>query len=127
MNSVEEVRKQLPDHMRAVRAFALRLTGNPADADDLFQETLARALANAHQYSAGSQLRSWLFTIARNTWINEHRRRGRERPGLDVKDHPGCCAADQEWRLHGQDVADALDRLTKAQVELITFVALEGG
>jgi RNA polymerase sigma-70 factor, ECF subfamily len=127
MADPEEFNRELPEQLSALRAFAIRLTENRADADDLFQETVARALASAHQYSPGTRLRSWLFTICRNIWFNEHRRRSRERPGFEADSHPGCSAANQEWRLHGMDTADALDRLNETQVDLLVFVAMDGG
>lgn len=53
---------------------ALRLTRNPADAEDLVQETYVKAFKSARQFKAGTNLRAWLFTILRNHFLNDRRR-----------------------------------------------------
>jgi RNA polymerase sigma factor (sigma-70 family) len=53
-----------------LRAFARKLCSNPVDADDLVQETLLKATASIDQYQPGTRLKSWLFTIMRNTFYN---------------------------------------------------------
>jgi RNA polymerase sigma-70 factor (ECF subfamily) len=57
---------------------ALRMTRNPADAEDLVQETFTRAFASFHQFTEGTNLRAWLYRILTNTFINSYRRRQRE-------------------------------------------------
>lgn len=61
-----------------LRAFALSLTRDSVWADDLVQETILRAWSHADRFQAGSCLHAWLFTILRNHFYSEHRRRGRE-------------------------------------------------
>jgi RNA polymerase sigma-70 factor (ECF subfamily) len=57
---------------------ALRMTRNPADAEDLVQETFAKAYQSFHQFEAGTNLKAWLYRILTNTFINSYRKRQRE-------------------------------------------------
>jgi len=57
---------------------ALRTTRNPADAEDLVQETFAKAFAAFHQYKPGTNLKAWLYRILTNTYINSYRRKQRQ-------------------------------------------------
>jgi RNA polymerase sigma-70 factor, ECF subfamily len=57
---------------------ALRMTRNPADAEDLVQETFAKAFAAFHQYRPGTNLKAWLYRILTNTFINTYRKKQRE-------------------------------------------------
>jgi len=57
---------------------ALRMTRNPADAEDLVQETFAKAFAAFHQYKDGTNLKAWMYRILTNTFINSYRKKQRE-------------------------------------------------
>ncbi len=57
---------------------ALRMTRNPADAEDLLQETFAKAFASFHQFQEGTNLKAWLYRILTNTFINNYRKKQRE-------------------------------------------------
>jgi RNA polymerase sigma-70 factor (ECF subfamily) len=57
---------------------ALRMTRNPADAEDLVQETFAKAYGSFHQFQEGTNLKAWLYRILTNTFINSYRKRQRE-------------------------------------------------
>ncbi|MGH3382024.1 MAG: sigma-70 family RNA polymerase sigma factor, partial [Actinoallomurus sp.] len=57
---------------------ALRMTRNPADAEDLVQETFAKAFGSFHQFQEGTNLKAWLYRILTNTFINSYRRRQRQ-------------------------------------------------
>ncbi len=85
-----DARAELEDFERAILAFggsllavATRLTRNRADAEDLVQDTLIKALRARAQYEPGTNLKAWLFRILRNTFINRFRRSGVERAVLD--------------------------------------------
>src|SRR5690606_2231167 len=57
---------------------ALRMTRNPSDAEDLVQETFAKAFSSFHQFKEGTNLRAWLYRILTNTFINSYRKKQRE-------------------------------------------------
>ena len=59
-------------------AAALRMTRNPADAEDVVQETFAKAYASFHQFTPGTTLKAWLYRILTNTYINSYRKRQRQ-------------------------------------------------
>jgi RNA polymerase sigma-70 factor (ECF subfamily) len=59
-------------------AAAMRMTRNPADAEDLVQETFVKAFGNFHQFAEGTNLKAWLYRILTNTFINTYRKRQRQ-------------------------------------------------
>ena len=61
-------------HGEFLRPYAISLTHNPEDAQDLYQETMMRALMNREKYQFGTNLKAWLYTIMRNIFINNYRR-----------------------------------------------------
>jgi len=70
-------RDALP-YLDQLYAAAMRMTRNPNDAEDLVQETFAKAFAAFHQFEAGTNLKAWLYRILTNTFINSYRKRQRE-------------------------------------------------
>jgi RNA polymerase sigma-70 factor (ECF subfamily) len=73
-------------HLDAVYRMALRLTGDPPDAEDLVQETMLKAYRAWDRYERGTNAKAWLLTILRNTYINQYRR-AKSRPStVDVHD-----------------------------------------
>ena len=107
-------------------AAAMRMTRNPADAEDLVQETFAKAFASFHQFEDGTNLKAWLYRILTNTFINSYRKKQREpkQSGAeDVEDwqlaraeshtSSGLKSAEVEALEHlpDSDVKDALQEL----------------
>lgn len=74
---------QLQEITQTLRAFALKLTGSVADADDLYQDTALRIMANADKYRQGTNFKAWAITIMRNIFINNYRKRVRRGTILD--------------------------------------------
>lgn len=72
--------RQALEHLDALYNFAMYLSRNPPEADDLVQETYLRAFRFAHRFQAGTHLRAWLFQILRNTFLTFYRIREREAP-----------------------------------------------
>src|SRR6266699_849574 len=74
----ERFERDVLPYLDQLYAAGMRMTRNPADAEDLVQETFARAYASFHQFQEGTNLKAWLFRILTNTFINAYRKRQRE-------------------------------------------------
>lgn len=98
-------REALP-WMDDVYRFALALTRNQADAEDIVQETFLRAYRSWHTFQPGSDCRRWLFTICRNVFL-----RSREKYRLEVNLEDGDAEAIAAARVHQQMMIDGTDRL----------------
>ncbi|HDP35600.1 MAG TPA: sigma-70 family RNA polymerase sigma factor [Candidatus Hydrogenedentes bacterium] len=72
------------EHIDLLYAVALRLTRNPADAEDLTQNTVVKALRFHDKFKEGTYIKAWLLTILRNTFINEYRRKSRRPTEVDL-------------------------------------------
>lgn len=111
----------------SLRAFAISLTGNTDRADDLVQDTLMRAWSNAASFQEGTNLKAWLFTILRNLFTSEYRKRKRE-----VEDSDGEYAATlvsipgQEGHVALDEMRAALDQLPDDQREAVLLVGASG-
>jgi RNA polymerase sigma-70 factor, ECF subfamily len=94
------------------------LTRNPADAEDLVQETYARALRAAARFTPGTNLKAWLFRILRNTFVSLYRHQ-RANPivgGLDTVD-PGTATTDEATWFRGDLELDRLRNLVTEELE----------
>ncbi|MCH7874631.1 MAG: sigma-70 family RNA polymerase sigma factor [Gemmatimonadetes bacterium] len=78
-------REALP-HLDAVYRVALRLSGDPAQAEDLAQETMLKAFRSWHQYQQGTNARAWLLTILRHTFINAYRQKKNRPASVDLSE-----------------------------------------
>ena len=102
--------------MRQLYPAALRITRNPGDAEDLVQETTARAYRSFHQFTPGTSQRAWLYRILANAGANIFRRRRRESPQSlhgDTQDvpHRDAQQAQASWSAE----AEALERMTDSE------------
>jgi RNA polymerase sigma-70 factor, ECF subfamily len=118
------------DMVRAIpslRAFAISLCGNSERADDLVQETLMKAWAKLSSFTEGTNLSAWLFTILRNAFYSEFRKRRRE-----VQDAGGQMAERlasvpaQNGHMDLQDFRQALMSLPASQREVLILIGGSG-
>lgn len=98
-------------YLDALYSAALRMTRNPADAEDLVQETYAKAYASFHQFRPGTNLKAWMYRILTNTFINGYRKKQRE---------PLSAGTDEieDWQLHRAE-SHTSSGLRSAEVEAL--------
>jgi RNA polymerase sigma-70 factor (ECF subfamily) len=130
MDQPQSFETQLAALLPRLRRFAHALSRDAADADDLTQASIERALRSKAQWEAGTRLDSWCYRIMRNLWIDTARARSRknareapEEEGLDVGDdpRPGIEAA-----VDLQRVMAAMERLPDEQREVVALILVEG-
>ena len=127
MHIDESVRQEILSSVPGLRAFAISLCGNVDRADDLVQEALLRALANIHSFQPGTNMSAWLFTILRNLFRSEYRKRRREVEDTDgsyadtLKSHP-----EQQSRVEFEEFRTALGKLPQDQREALLLVGASG-
>jgi RNA polymerase sigma-70 factor (ECF subfamily) len=110
-----------------LRKFATRFVREQSEVDDLVQETLLRALANIEKFQAGTRLRSWLFTILRNTFCTGYHRGRREVSGIDeCVSLRASVAPAQEWGLRMQEFSNAVASLSAEHRQAFDMVLLDG-
>jgi RNA polymerase sigma-70 factor (ECF subfamily) len=104
-------------YMRKLYPTALRMTRNPNDAEDLLQETFARAYVAFHQFKPGTNLSAWLYRILANTFINTHRKRQRE-PVQSLFAELGDLQASESVHFSRTRSAEdeALDRMADSEI-----------
>ncbi|MGL4395469.1 MAG: sigma-70 family RNA polymerase sigma factor [Hyphomicrobium sp.] len=121
--SAEQLAALVPN----LRAFAKSLCGNPDQADDLVQDTLVKAWKHQASFAPGTNLKAWLFTILRNSFLSERRKRKHE-----VEDQDGSLA--EQLSVHGAqsghmdmlDFKNAFDTLPQEQREALILIGAEG-
>ncbi len=120
-------RDEIVTHLPAMRAFALSLTRNRSQADDLVQDAVVKAWKNIGSFQAGTNMRAWLFTILRNTFYSDRRKQKRE-----VQDTDGAFAAtlsekpQHDGRLAMADFETAFVQLKAEQREALVLVGASG-
>jgi len=120
-------KRELLSVMPNLRAFAMSLSGKHDKADDLVQNTIMKAWANQSSFQPGTNMKAWLFTILRNEFYSQMRKRGRE-----IQDSDGVMTENmavhpaQYGSLDLQDFALALAKLPDDQREAIILVGASG-
>lgn len=119
--------RELIDLIPALRRFAGRFCRSPYDAEDLVQETLVKGLANLDKFQEGTRLKSWLFTILRNTFNTRYSVAKREHVGIsDTLMARATVEPHQEWTLRGQELEIAIADLPACYRTPVQLVVVQG-
>lgn len=117
-----ELLQQIP----ALKKFARRFHTVPCDVDDLVQETVTKAVANADKFQRGTQLRSWLFTIMRNTFCTKFAVRKRENVGFgDDAALRVTVPPVQDWKVRGRELERAICGLSTDHRKAIELIFID--
>ena len=121
------LREQMLGLLPILRAFALSLTNDPSRADDLVQDTILRAWTHLDHFQRGTNLETWLFTILRNSFCSEHRKRKHEveDPGETYAGRLSVPPA-QEAGLEMNELRLALACLPRRRREALLLIGVEG-
>ena len=117
MSSIE-FNQLLVNNADFLKPFAITLTRDSEAAKDLFQETLYRALANREKYNVGTNIKAWLYTIMRNIFINNYRRKSKQRTIFDsspndflLNNSQAAISGTAESNLRVKDLQEAIHQL----------------
>jgi RNA polymerase sigma-70 factor, ECF subfamily len=126
----DSFREQMIAFLPRLSAFALSLTGNADQRDDLVQETCTRALAHRDQWQPGTRLDSWMFRIAQNLWLDRKRAERHRGEFIDIDMVSDLTDSDgrkiTESRLALAEVLRGLDQLSPEHRVLIGLVCVDG-
>ncbi|AEW03011.1 RNA polymerase subunit sigma [Niastella koreensis] len=116
--STVEFNQMLVNNAEFLKPFAITLTRDSEAAKDLFQETLFRALSNKDKYSVGTNIKAWLYTIMRNIFINNYRRKVKQNTIFDstpndflINQTQSVVANNAESNLRLKDIQEAIHNL----------------
>jgi RNA polymerase sigma-70 factor, ECF subfamily len=125
---MSEFHRLIEQQIPRLRRYARALTHDIARADDLVQDTLARALVKEDRWQPGTDLRAWLFTIMHNQNVNTVRRGIRESSGVDIEQAAATLIATTDPSASRQmlELERALAQLALEQRQVILLVGLEG-
>ena len=122
-----EFEAELVAHMRLVRVYALSLAGRRELAEDLAQETLAKAWRARRSFMPGSNFKAWLFVILRNELYSRQRRDWRQAPWNDaLAETIAAPPGEQHWAAELSDTACAMRDLSNPQREALILVGVGG-
>lgn len=125
--SAAQIHEDIVDLLPRLRRFARAITRHRADADDLVQVTVERALVRTAQWQPDTRLDSWLFRIMKNAWIDEVRvriRRGNVFAPEEAGEHVGVSYTQRQ--IDAMSVQKAMERLSEDQRMVVGLVLIEG-
>jgi RNA polymerase sigma factor (sigma-70 family) len=127
--NLDAFQRELIDLLPRLRRFARALTGDAVEADDLVQASVERALRKREQWRPGTRLDSWMYTLMKNVWIDESRRRSRRVLMFRPAEEGAHRAADPDplaTRLAGDAIERAMNKLSDEQRLAVALVLVEG-
>lgn len=126
----DEFRTRMVELLPRLRRFAVALTGDLDQADDLVQETCMRALSRVEQWQPGTRLDSWMYRIAQNLWLDRMRTKKTRGVQVDVEAAEAVAGPDGrtvvESRLTLAAVSNAMAHLPVEQRMLVALVCIDG-
>jgi RNA polymerase sigma-70 factor (ECF subfamily) len=124
---MSEIHCLIEQEIPRLRRYARALTRNADRADDLVQDTLTRAIAKAHLWQPGTDIRAWLFTIMHNQNVNKVRRAIRDHANVDVDECAKLVATtDPTASRQLRELERALAQMLEEQRQVVLLVGLEG-
>ncbi|MFW5679652.1 MAG: sigma-70 family RNA polymerase sigma factor [Pseudomonadota bacterium] len=117
---------ELEEAVPALKRFAMSLTRKDADADDLVQDCLERALTHQDKFEEGTNLHAWLFTIMRNRFLSDCRRRRETATPIEAMEDRLVSDARQHERLTIEDFLKSFRRLPDRDQEVLALVGGAG-
>ena len=126
----EDIGDELVSLLPRLRRFAMGLTGNLSDADDLVQQSCEKALKKQHQWQAGTRLDSWMYRIIQTTWIDQARRLRTDTVSMEAEDMPETPDRRSENAAENHNMLDrvshVLNLLPEDQRVVMLMIAVEG-
>lgn len=118
----------LLSHEDRLKGFAYRLTNNNADADDLVQSTVLRAIEKKHLFNKGTNLYSWVSKIMYNLFVSAYRRKTKFETQYDPESYleNESVEACQDVKMELQDVKNAMEELSNSHKQVLIMVCVKG-
>jgi RNA polymerase sigma-70 factor (ECF subfamily) len=120
----EDFEEEIIPHLNAMYNFALRLTSDPSDAEDLVQDTIVKAFRFFSSYEKGTNAKAWLFRILKNSYINNYRKKSKKPNQVDYDEVSTFYETIRAERTDTSDLEDKMfrdlidDDISKALEEL---------
>lgn len=118
----EDFEEEIIPHLDAMYNFALRLTSDPNDAEDLVQDTIVKAFRFFSSYEKGTNAKAWLFRILKNSYINNYRKKSKQPSQVDYDE---VSSFYETIRADRTDTSDLEDRMFRELIDDDISNALE--
>lgn len=118
----EDFQEEIIPHLDAMYNFALRLTSDPNDAEDLVQDTIVKAYRFFSSYEKGTNAKAWLFRILKNSYINNYRKKSKQPSQVDYDE---VSSFYETIRADRTDTSDLEDRMFRELIDDDISNALE--